>query len=99
MKNPRVFVVAIALLSTMVFAQDAQPKHPEPPILGIHWARGVKPPQAAGTSPNLIWHSGSILKTSGTAAIYWGTSWTTGNYKVTGMDSWFLGEGGSTYAA
>ena len=94
--------VAISmLLSSMALAQAAQNHRgqPEPPVLGIHWARGVRPPHNASSSPDMIWHSGAIMPTAATATIFWGSSWTTSNYKVTGMDSWYSGVGNSTYAA
>jgi hypothetical protein len=92
---------SLILLSSFALAQDAQGQKgkPEPPYLGVHWARGVRPSQNAPTSPDMTWHSGAIMPTAVTASIFWGTSWTTTNYKVTGMDSWYNGVGGSTYAA
>ena len=77
-------------------AVGGQPAH-EPPMLGIHWAKGQG---GGGTgSPDMSWGGGPVLATSATAAIFWGTSW--GSYsgdKITGMDSWYQGFGGSHYA-
>ncbi len=91
----------LILLSSFALAQDAQGQKgkPEPPYLGVHWARGVRPPNNASSSPDMTWHSGAIMPTAVTASIFWGTSWTTTNYKVTGVDSWYNGVGSSTYAA
>jgi len=52
-----------------------------------------------GRSPNMTWHSGSIMPSSVTGAIFWGNSW--GSYsgdKITGIDSWYTGHTGSNYA-
>jgi hypothetical protein len=91
---------ALIAISCPALAQDAQTRggQPEPPALGVHWARGIHPPRNAGTSPDMTWHGGTIMPTSATATIFWGTSWTPGNYKVAGMDSWYAGVNGSTYA-
>jgi hypothetical protein len=71
---------------------------PEPPMLGIHWARG----QGGGStssSPNLNYHSSPVMDV-GTVVqpIFWGTSWPTyvGD-KVSGMDSFYAGAGGTKY--
>jgi hypothetical protein len=84
-----------------------------PPMLGIHWARGFQPnaraaeeakdaKAAAGArrSPNMTNHGGVIMPTANVTAIFWGTSWNgySGD-KITGMESWYLGFGGSNYAA
>jgi len=71
----------------------------EPPMLGIHWARGAQPPGQASSNPNMTWHGGAVMNDAKVTSIFWGPSW--GTYsgdKVTGMDSWYLGVGGSPYA-
>jgi hypothetical protein len=82
----------------------------EPPKLGIHWARGFEPnfraledAKAGGagkrSSPLMTYHGGKIMPYGDTQAIFWGPSW--GTYtgdKITGMDTWFGGFGGSNYA-
>lgn len=79
----------------------------DPPMLGLHWARGFEPnarvshdARAARTrSANMIYHGGKIMPTAKTEAIFWGTSW--GSYsgdKITGMDSWYQGFNTSNYA-
>jgi hypothetical protein len=71
----------------------------EPPMLGIHWARGQGGP--AATSPLMTWHSGAILNSAAVTAIFWGTSWASPTFtgdKVTGLDSFYSGVGGSHYA-
>jgi prepilin-type N-terminal cleavage/methylation domain-containing protein len=51
-------------------------------------------------SPNMTYHGGPIMTASVTKAIFWGTSWATySGDKITGMDLWYSGFGGSHYAA
>lgn len=83
----------------------------EPPMLGIHWARGFDPSfrlreasrQAARTrsgSPLMTYHGGKIMPFANTEAIFWGTSWS--NYtgdKISGMDQWYAGFDNSNAAA
>ena len=80
----------------------------EPPMLGIHWARGFSPTarvdheaghHGGGGSPDMTYHGGVIMPTAVTESIFWGTSW--GSYsgdKITGMDAWYTGFNGSNYA-
>src|SRR5215472_8132941 len=69
-----------------------------PPMLGIHWARGVKPARTGG-SPDMTLHGGEILPSAFAQAIFWGTSWpTNAGDKITRMDLWYEGFGGSNYA-
>ncbi len=82
---------------------DAQP---EPPALGIHWAKGsVNPNRPAkpggGGSPLMTWHNGSIMTDSAVEVIYWGTSWTNSSFvgdKITGLATWYQGFSNSNYA-
>jgi len=73
----------------------------EPPMLGIHWARGFNPAirAARGSSPNMTYHGGVIMNSTVSEAIFWGTSWAgySGD-KVTGLDSWYSGFSNSNYA-
>jgi hypothetical protein len=118
------YLAAIAILAIVLsgsgraFSQSdsavedlSKPAGHEPPMLGIHWARGFEPNFLAkhaaqglahrkGTSVNMLWHNGSILTTAVTENIFWGTSW--GTYsgdKITGMDTWYTGFSGSNYSA
>ena len=53
----------------------------------------------ARRSANMTYHGGKILTSTATKAIFWGTSW--GSYtgdKITGIDTWYSGFGGSHYA-
>ena len=74
----------------------------EPPMLGLHLPRDapavVQP--ARSRSPLMTNHGGKIMTSAVTQAIFWGTSWAgySGD-KISGMDSWYQGFGGSSYAA
>jgi hypothetical protein len=75
----------------------------EPPMLGIHWARGQDPftraDLGARKSVNMTYHGGKIMPTANTTAIFWGTSWPsyTGD-KITGIGSFYFGFSNSNYA-
>jgi hypothetical protein len=70
----------------------------EPPKLGLHWAKGNGGPHGGG-SPLMTFHGGTVMTTAVTQAIFWGTSWTSySGDKITGMDTWYSGFGGSSYA-
>ena len=102
--NKCLLVCLAVLLSGFAVAQEARNGHgqPEPPVLGIHWARGVHPPHNAASSPNMTWHGGAVMPTTATVAIYWGTNWSNASFvddKISGLDSWYAGVGNSTYAA
>jgi hypothetical protein len=75
----------------------------EPPMLGIHWARGQDPfarfDLGARRTVNMTYHGGKIIPTAVTQPIFWGTSW--GSYsgdKITGIDSFYFGFSNSNYA-
>ena len=74
----------------------------EPPMLGIHWSRGVHGSMQLKrklNNPNMTYHGGKIMPYSVIKAIFWGTSWSgyTGD-KFTGMDSFYTGWKNSNYA-
>jgi len=96
-------VVASLFLTLSVIGLNAQEvatrKAPEgPPMLGIHWVRGMMAPARSGGSPDMTFHNGTIMVTTSTQAIFWGTSWTNPGDKISGMDTWYSGFGGSNYA-
>jgi len=73
---------------------------PEPPMLGVHQARGASP-FGGGGSPLMTWHSGAIMQSAVVQAIYWGASWASSSFtgdKITGLQSFYEGYGGSNYA-
>jgi len=98
------FVAACAVIcSSVLLALDPQTGHgkPEPPMAGVHWAKGNAPGAGVGRggkSPNLTWHGGPIMQTTEVTAIFWGPSWTEGSTKVTGMDSFYAGIKNTKYA-
>jgi hypothetical protein len=50
----------------------------------------------------MTWHSGDIMTTAVTAAIFWGTSWADANFvndKISGMEEFYQGFSNSHYAA
>ena len=47
----------------------------------------------------MLWHNGAIMTSSVVTAIYWGTSWTSGDPKISGLDSFYTGFSNSNYAA
>ena len=74
-------------------AQDA-------PMAGLHYAKGqAKSSGGAGGSPLMNYNGGDIMPTADTYAIWWGKGFSAGDAKVTGIDSWYSGFGGSRYAA
>jgi len=100
MKRFFVSVLAFGVLTTLTAGAQDSPKKSktEPPMRGIHWAKGFA--HHGGGSPDMTWHNGAILTTAATQAIFWGTSWATyTGDKITGMDTWYEGFGGSNYAA
>ena len=108
-------ITTVVLTAAVAFGQapanDNAPKtmH-EPPPLGIHWAKGspqaqqaIQAAKAAGArNANMTWHNGAIMTSTATEAIFWGTKWGNSGFvgdKITGLDSWYSGFGGSHYAA
>ncbi|MGZ4819265.1 MAG: hypothetical protein ACXVZJ_11605 [Terriglobales bacterium] len=103
MKRCCVAVFALLLAVPFGFAQEAQKEHgrPEPPMLGIHWAKDIKAARPR-SSANMLFHNGQIMPTAVSKVILWGPSWTNSNFigdKITGLDSWYAGFSGSKYAA
>ena len=113
------WLLALSLItSTLAFTQsssspeDLNTLHgrPEPPMLGIHWARGFDPltrsreAQAGATtvkSANMLYHSGKIMPTAVSKNIFWGPNWINSSFagdKITGLDAWYTGFSGSNYS-
>jgi len=100
-------IVLLVLQSADLLAQEVSSGRggqPEPPVLGIHWARGFvhasKP--GGGGSPDMTWHGGGILTNTATATIFWGTSWSNPTFvgdKISGLDLWYAGISASSYGA
>lgn len=75
----------------------------------VHLKKGLSRPApalgvsalAAGSRVLMTFHSGTVLKTSKTMAIFWGPQWTNASFagdKISGLDSFFAGYGGSNFA-
>jgi hypothetical protein len=112
MCNKSLLLVMILCLSGLGLAQDdsaasnredlsSMTGTHEPPMLGIHWARGFNPAirAARGSSANMTYHGGVIMTSTVSEAIFWGTSWASySGDKETGLDSWYTGFSNSNYA-
>jgi hypothetical protein len=101
MKNRlfKMLVVVLPFTSISLFAQDGH--RPEPPMAGIQWAKGEAPTGQAGTSPNLIYHTGPIMPTAAVQPIFWGPNWGNASFvgdKIDGLNSFYNGIGASGYA-
>jgi hypothetical protein len=95
-------LATLILCALSLTAQDVNknPNKSEPPILGPHWSHDYARQHPAGGSPDMTYHGGPILPSATVEAIFWGSSWLT--YKgdeITGMDMWYKGVGGTSYAA
>jgi hypothetical protein len=96
----RVWLFTLALLMAISAGAQGVPDQmqPEPPMLGIHWAKDHPAILGVG-SPDMTWHGGAVMPTADVSAIFWGTSW--GSYngdKITGMARWYEGFDSSDYA-
>ncbi len=117
MKKP-LMILAIMSIALMVSGRAksepssgvedlSRPVGNEPPMLGIHWARGFNPSYllkqahrgAASSTPDMSSHGGPVLPNAVTASIFWGSGWKNPGDKINGMDAWYTGFSGSSYAA
>ena len=102
-----IFVAGVAMAQ-----QPTDSSTKEPPMLGIHWQRGVERPEPAsntvaakgskgsGCSDCVTYHGGKILPTTNVYAIYWGTSWSNPQFvqdKIEGIERWYTNYPGSDY--
>ena len=72
----------------------------EPPGAHVMHAQGSA--KKGGGSPLMTNHGGPVLHTNKTMAIFWGSEWSSASFqgdKVTGLDTFFGGLGGSKFAA
>jgi hypothetical protein len=74
----------------------------QPPMLGIHWARGEagKARPGGGSSPNMTSHGGAIMPTVFIQAIFWGPGWSDSTFvadKFTGLATWHGGLNGNSF--
>jgi hypothetical protein len=63
-----------------------------------HVVRPKDAQHAASAAPLLTWHGGSVLQTTVVGTVFWGSSWSSPGDKISGLDSFFSGFGGSNYA-
>jgi len=98
----KIFTIAATLISTTAFAKDDLRGAPEPKL---HYQRGenaAKPiSHQRNSSPLLTYRGGSVLSSSNTYVVFWGSSWNDANFagdKVSGVDRFFTGFGNSSYA-
>jgi hypothetical protein len=96
-----VLIGSLAVLACTVAIASASPG----PALEAAGPHGIVPPRGAGhakpnSSPNLIYHGGTILNTPAVTAIFWGTRWADPNFvgdKISGLDSFYTTISGSSY--
>ena len=95
-------IVGLCLLSLSVAAQDVNknPNKSEPPVLGPHWTRGAAASSRPASGVDMSYHGGPILPSTSVKAIFWGSSWpSSAGDKITGLDKWYTGVRGTSYAA
>ena len=83
--------VALVATSLTLLAQKRSVLDTDPPMRGIHWARGHQSAKAGGGNPDLIWHGGNIMETAQTAAIFWGSNWSIQTSFLTKLQGWIPG--------
>lgn len=99
-------------LAAYAAAQEPSAPSAEPPMLGIHWQRGVHPPDRGNSSNGqtkssvcsdcVTYHGGNILPVTNVYPIYWGTHWGTPSFvqdKIKGIEEWYTLYPGSDYEA
>src|SRR4051812_32781994 len=94
------FLIASVSLSAEAAPPTGPHGAPEPEMLGVHWARGNAPPFGGGSSanPHLVYHGGPVMATgTEVQAIFWGTTWTPTDAKITALGSFYSNVGGSSY--
>jgi len=113
--NTRLLLLTTLCIPVLAFGQTKNPESKpqdlstrgEPPMLGIHWARGFDPFARAheahghggGSSALMTYHGGNIMPAAVTENIFWGASWVTNpGDKISGLDLWYTGFSNSNYA-
>ena len=114
MRNSLTAFVALFVFSNLSAAPPADDSAPPgqsahelnqgngPEMRGIHWARNYAGKGRPSGSPNMTYHSGKILQTVVSKAIFWGPSWANASFagdKISGLDAWYTGHSNSNYAA
>jgi hypothetical protein len=99
-------VFAVGCGGQMPLGTDEEAAHGEQGLTGapehFNWDRGEAHRHGGGGgSADMSFHGGTVLTTNKTMAIFWGSQWSSATFagdKVTGLDSFFGGFGGSNYA-
>ena len=79
---------------------NKNPNKSEPPVLGPHWTRGAAASSKPASGVDMSYHGGPILPSTSVKAIFWGSSWpSSAGDKITGLDKWYTGVRGTSYAA
>jgi hypothetical protein len=99
------FVCAVLLcFSISAFGQGNSGKNKDEDSVSapsVMWARGVNPRDAGGPrkgSADMTYHGGPILPTANIQVVFWGTTWTSSDPKIPGLESFYQGFSGSNYA-
>jgi hypothetical protein len=71
---------------------------PEPPMLGVHEARGNSRPGGGGGSPNLSYKGGAVMGSAAITPIFWGPTISADAAKKSGLDAFYAAYVGSNYA-
>ena len=97
------FCAALLCASTSAFGQGMSGKSADqianPTVM---WAKDA-PGHDAGGNPhkpnaNMTFHNGKIMNTANIQMVFWGTSWTSTDPKIAGLQSFYQGFSGSNYA-
>jgi hypothetical protein len=107
-RSTRRSAVGIAVLACVAFAAIAATAalaDPPPALFaggtnGIVFAHGAHGnPHHGGSSPQLVNHGGPVMASGADVTpIFWGSTWTDTNPKVTGIDTFYSGVSGTAYA-
>jgi hypothetical protein len=96
----RLAYALVPLLFTACVADESELDQADTGDNGLHGAPehlNQAKGHGGGGSPLMTFHGGTVLTASKTEAIFWG-NWTSPGDKITGLDSFFAGFGGSHYA-
>ena len=107
----RYFLAAMLCVAVSAFGDDSKGKQKEPEDLSDHnnnapievmeirgASSSARVNQSRTRSPLMTYHGGKIMPTANIQSIFWGSSWTSSDPKITGLDSFYRGFSGSNYA-
>jgi len=101
-RSPIALAVAVSCIGATALMRAQGNPHGQPPIGGIHWARGEAPAARPNRSPNLLYHGGPVAHGTFVQPIFWGASWSNGSLvgdKISGLQAFYGGVNNSSYAA